>query len=188
MVPIDLRQRVPQTPVGDGWEVSSCDDGDAPLICVFLDGRRVGTIEWNQRPVDLEPGLAGDLDRMPVAEALAANLERAGFYEATERDRRDNCEGRTVQWALPAAATVGGSPGMVFGYTVPDHDGSPQDVIVSYQTINADRSLFIVVVEGLGPRTCIPTEGEAFTPERLARFRPVLDAVVANLRLPDPSV
>lgn len=184
---IDLRERIPPTALVDGWEVSSCDSGEAPLICIFHDGQRIGTIEWMQRPLGSETGLAADLARMPAGEALAANLDRAGFYESTERDRRDNCDGRDVEWERPSDATVGGTPGMSYGYTVRDHDGSPQDVVVSYQAVNADRSLFIVVVEGLGPRTCIPSEGIALTPDQLAAFRPVLDELVANVRLPAPE-
>ena len=184
---VDLAGRVPATDLREGWSVESCDPGDAPLLCLFRDGERVGTIEWSQRPLDLEPGLAEDLDRMPPADALAANLERAGFFEATETDRRDNCEGRTVEWQRPVAATVADAEGMAFAYTVPDEAGTPQDVVVSYQVVNADRALFILVVEGLGPRTCIPSEGEVLTPDELAAFHPVLDDLVANLRLPAPE-
>lgn len=185
---VDLADRVPATDLRGGWSVESCDPGDAPLLCLFRDGERVGTIEWSQRALDLEPGLAEDLDRMPPAEALAANLERAAFFEETEADRRDNCEGRSVEWQAPAAATVASTEGMSFAYTVPDETGTPQDVVVSYQVVNADRALFILVVEGLGPRTCIPSEGEVLTPDELAAFRPVLDALVANLRLPAPEM
>lgn len=145
-------------------------------------------IEWLQRPLDADPALVEDLRTMPVGDALATNLERAGFYASTERDRHDNCDGRRVEWERPTDATVGGVPGMVYGYTVRDHDGSPQDVVVSYQTVIEDRSLFIIVVEGLGPRTCIPTEGTALTPDQLEAFRPTLDQLVANLRPPAPEV
>ena len=185
---VDLAGRVPTTDLREGWSVESCDPGDAPLLCLFRGGDRVGTIEWSQRPLDLEPGLAEDLDRMPPADALAANLERAGFFESTEADRRDNCEGRSVEWQRPAAATVANAEGMSFAFTVPDETGTPQDVVVSYQVVNAERALFILVVEGLGPRTCIPSEGEVLAPQELAAFRPVLDAFVANLRLPAPEV
>lgn len=184
---LDLRGRVPPTTLDGGWSVSSCDPGDAPLICVFRDGEHVGMIEWLQRPLEAERELVADLQAMPVREALAANLERAGFYASTERDRRDNCDGRGVEWQRPTDATVGGAAGMVYGYTVRDHDGSRQDVIVSYQGVNDGRSLFIVVVEGLGARTCIPTEGTALTPDQLDAFRPMLDELVANLRLPAPE-
>ncbi len=183
---IDLRGRVPPTTLDGGWEVSSCDPGDAPLICILRDGQHVGTIEWLQRPLDADPELVADLQTLPVGDALAANLERSGFYASTERDRRDNCDGRGVAWQRPTDATVGGTAGMAYGYTVRDHDGSRQDVIVSYQAVNG-RSLFIVVVEGLGVRTCIPTEGIALTPDQLDAFRPTLDGLVANLRLPAPE-
>lgn len=184
---IDLRERVPETVLGDGWEVSSCDPGDAPLLCVFHDGERVGTIEWLQRPLAAEPGLVADLQTMSPGRALAANLDRVGLYEQTERDRRDNCDGRVVEWERPTDATVGGTPGMVYGYTVRDQDGSPQDVIVSYHAVNGSGSLFVVLIEGLGPRTCIPTEGIALSPDQLATFRPTLDELIANLRLPAPE-
>lgn len=185
---LDLGGRVPPTGLGDGWEVSSCDPGDAPLVCIFRGGQHVGMIEWLQRPLDADPALVADLRTMPVGDALATNLERSGFYASTERDRHDNCDGRGVEWELPTDATVGGAPGMVYGYTVRDHDGSPQDVVVSYQTVIGDRALFIIVVEGLGPRTCIPTEGTALTPDQLEAFRPTLAQLVANLRPPAPEV
>jgi hypothetical protein len=151
-----------------GWTVRSME-GDAPILAVERAGQVVGAVEASAYPLSsIDAG--GDLD------AIARDL-----YETSRADRRQGC-GYEITAAPVEDATVGGQPGVTYGFSGPA-DSSPTERIISYATVAGDH-VIIIVASAHNTDGCIGTEDVVFDTATLAEFEPLLKRIVADTPLP----
>jgi hypothetical protein len=146
------------------WTVEDCE-GDAPILCVMDGDRVVGTVEYLQFPAEGETDL---------------RARAADYYDTFEEDRGHAYgDDHTFTAFEPRDVTVGGQPGLRYGFTVTASDGLVAERHVIYATVRGD-SIHVVGASGYD----MGTEFFDFVPTELQLFEPRLDALVAERPLP----
>jgi hypothetical protein len=165
--------------LADGWRVRDCE-GDAPLLCIELDGDVVGTLSLDSYPLTAEMAAADD--ETALAEALRAFADSRAVGIAD--DRVAGCGGGYRFRAEPVVdVTMAGHPGVRYGFRGTE-DGVLTEYVLSYATVEAGQ-IWIVVADGAADGGCMgDVELDLFDPVVLERFAPTLDRIVAGTPLP----
>lgn len=179
---IDWTDRTTPDDTGE-YTVSFCE-GDGPFLCFEHDGEFLGTIElvdYDVASLDvIRDALAGGASPVEALEAHAADF--AANFAA---DRAEGCGPDYVVTADEVVPmTVGGQPGLRFGWTA-QRDGAVVERVVTYGVIT-DGTLFSLVAIGLTDDGCLERMGELPIGE-LEGLLPTLDRVAAGSKLPAPT-
>ena len=171
----------------DGWTVAGC--GEAPILCVEREagsgsGSGSGSVEAITFPADSFDVIARPLADGDIAGALEALV--ADYHASIGPDREQTCPPELTYAPLPTTpATVGGTAGLRYGFEVRDGAGTVVERSVSYSTLDTEQ-LVIISAAALDPdQGCLEPIGE-FAVDDLLAFEPILEALVANSRLPSP--
>lgn len=174
--PVDWSDAATVVELGGGWTVARCQ-GDAPLLCFERDGEVAGLVEAISHPVD---EVGESLDPSESLQVLAD-----GFVESMAADRAVGCGPDYVVEPLPVEdVSVGGLPGLRFGYSGLLADGTLSELVVHHATIDGDRVVVLAApayaADGCPGRDELPS----FHPADLASLVPELGAVLAVSPLP----
>ena len=174
--PVDWSDATTVVELVDGWTVARCE-GEAPILCVERDGEIAGLVEAISHPVD-EVGESVD-----PSESLQVLAD--GFVESMTADRAVGCGPDYVVEPLPVEdVSVGGLPGVRFGYSGLLADGTLSELVVHHATIDGDRAVVLAApayaADGCPGRDELPS----FHPADLASLVPELGAIVAVSPLP----
>jgi hypothetical protein len=176
--PIDWADPSVIVTLGDGWTVQACE-GEAPLLCVSRNGSHIGLVEANEYPLD---SFEGTNPKDPGGSLI---LIAEDFIDSMAADRAAGCGvGYRLDPHMTSPVTVGGQPGIRFGYTGVMADGSPSERIAQFGTIVGDEVLLLTAAAyddgGCPGRDELAT----FSSADLAAFEPFLEAVVLSSPLP----
>jgi hypothetical protein len=158
--------------LGNDYTLTRCEEGDAPIVCVNLDGEPVGIIEYLILDVATLTFLDGVEDPIESIRLLADD-----FLENFETDRSSTCPHLTFVALEPEPGMVGGVDGLRFGFS--ETDG---DVEVERNLLMAARSgemVRLVNIAAVDAGACVSNEGQFLTPGQLAEVIEPLAAVIA---------
>jgi hypothetical protein len=170
--------------LGDGWTVAACESGP-PLFCVHHDGQigTQATIELLTVQAASYPAIARALDSgATTVEALIAHAR--DYHTTFQADRPAGCgAGYRVDPIGPVEATVGGQPGVMYGFDG-HQDGRHVERNVHFATIGGS-SLHIIVLTAVEDGTCMD-DGELveFTTAELTELQPRIAGMIAASTLP----
>ena len=168
--------------LADGWTISPCESGP-PLFCARLNGETEATISLRTAPAASYDTIRGALDagRAPL-DALRA--EAAEFVSIFEKDRPVGCGADyRVEGFGPDAATVGGKPGIVYGFD--GHQGG-RHVERALQFMAFDGpDVHLISINAIDDGTCMDDrELSEFTIAEINELEPTLAKVFAASTLP----
>lgn len=170
--------------LSDGWSVAHCE-GEAPFLCVSKDGEVVGVIErFIADPYTYEvydPAAADETNLRAIA---------AEFIQTFQTDRASGCGSEYVLEPIePAVISLGGNPGLVYGFTGTLADGTPSEHNLQFATLSHGRLIFLVAA-GYDEGGCLGKDDTiSFDSATLDAFRPHLAALLEASPLPggDPE-
>lgn len=161
------------------WSIQACE-GDAPFLCVEKDGQQAGTVEAAAYPLASFSGLPQDTTDDATLRAFAQE-----FFDAIGADRAEGC-GPDYRFdpIEPRPFGLGGTPGIVFGFSGTMPDGSPSELNLQYAAIVDDDIVSIVAAAyddgGCPGRDDLPS----FRSSDLYAFRSHLEDVLTATPLP----
>ena len=168
--------------LADGWTISPCESGP-PLFCARLNGETEATISVRTAPAASYDTIRGALDAgRPPLDALRA--EAAEFVSIFETDRPVGCGADyRVEGFGPDATTVGGKPGIVYGFD--GHQGD-RHVERALQFMALDGpDVHLISINAIDDGTCMDDRELAeFTTAELTELQPTLTKVFAASILP----
>ena len=165
-----------------GWVISPCESGP-PLFCARLNGETEATLSLRSAPAASYDTIRGALDagRLPL-DALRA--EAAEFVSIFEKDRPVGCGADYIVKGFgPDPATVGGKPGIVYGF---DGHQAGRHVERALQFMALDGpEVHLISVNAIDDGTCMDDRELAeFTIAELTALQPTLAKVFAASTLP----
>jgi hypothetical protein len=173
---------LPADPVDlpEGWQAARCE-GDAPLLCTAEAGIPQGAVA--HLAVALAGSELGDELAAGIAVRTALIREVRRVHAAVAEDRESTCPGTTYIPDPTVGATVGGLPGVRYGFTLLA-DGRAVERTIGAMAVRdpgGDPVLDVVSAEQLAEGSCIGAEGtQPFTDAGLDRFAPILLQLVAR--------
>jgi hypothetical protein len=167
---------LPSEPVlHEGWTFGSCG-GTAPILCVGGPGGD-GTVELLRYEVDDVDAVHDALDD-GAADVDALDAFADAYVGSFVASRPQECPGTSVVADEAVPRTVGGRPGLRYGFQVVDESGAVVERSVQWATIDG-ADLLVVAAGAIDPeRACFEPIGE-FSPGVLDAALPSLDDVVA---------
>lgn len=170
--------------LADGWTVAHCE-GEAPFLCVSKDGEVVGLVERfiaDPNTYEVYDPAADDETNL---RAIAAE-----FVQAFQTDRASGCgSGYVLEAFEPAVVSIGGNPGLVYGFTGTLADGTPSEHNLQFATLSHGRLIFLVAA-GYDEGGCLGKDDTiSFDSATLEALRPHLEALLEASPLPggDPE-
>lgn len=129
----------------NGWVVGPCG-GEAPVACIFRNGRWLGVINHGAMPVsDLPDGVEGD---QAVLDYVARDILRS-----FRKDRAIGCPGYEFQASPPASAEVAFSDGRAVGFSL-TKDGATTE-LNTWRLAVEDGFVHWITVGAASPRACL---------------------------------
>ena len=165
-----------------GWVIAPCESGP-PLFCARLNGETEATISLGSAPAASYDTIRGALEagKAPL-DALRA--EAAEFVSIFQKDRPVGCgAGYQVEGFGPDAATVGGKPGIVYGFDG-HQEGRHVERALQFMALDG-ADVHLISVNAIDDGTCMDDRELAeFTVAELAALEPTLAKVFAASTLP----
>lgn len=166
--------------LGDGFTVAACP-GDAPLLCVALDGRQAGLLEAQSHPIATLPMFDPAADDTTNLTALAEDF--------LENFRVDRAEGCGADYRVnPVAVTpivLAGRDGILFGFEGRLGDGSTSELNLHYAAV-VDDAVVSISANAYDDGGCPGPGGlDEFDTATLTNLWPHLDALLRSTPLPD---
>ena len=158
--------------LGDGYSLGPCE-GDANLIaCITKDGAVIGLAEGLLLPVQGFAALDGVDDPVESIEIIAAD-----YLSTFAEDRQSTCPHLEFQVLVPAAVSVGGDPGLRYGFEELDGAAVVEKNLIYGVRVEDSVNLynFSAIAEG----ACLSNEGELTDPVTLDTVLPLLDHAMA---------
>ncbi|MBD2259442.1 hypothetical protein [Pseudanabaena sp. FACHB-2040] len=163
------------TSVPAGWQVIPCDN--PTLLCVYVDGDIVGTVELFTETV------AGSSFGAKLAEAggdqdVALKAWATDFYASMEQDRTMGAPTLKFSSQAPEVAPVGSLSGIRYSFSTSHDNGTLADYSLGYAA--TDGTTLYVIATGLivGDPT-----GSFSDYEAMQQFEPHLAEIIAGLNL-----
>ncbi|RUR83142.1 hypothetical protein ACF3DV_29275 [Chlorogloeopsis fritschii PCC 9212] len=183
-----------QTTSPTGWQVAACD-GNAPLMCVSANGRRLGTVEMRVYPLDKQQNFQNQLRKAGIEPdknvdyqnpqyqiqvSTALNAWVNDYYTFLAKERQGSY-GNRIGFSThpPQKVQVGKLQGLSYGFTGLKVQGGVQEHHLGY--VAFDGKNLYVIKTAFNPSL---KTGKFDKLENLAIFEPYLHAIAANLRLP----
>ncbi len=158
--------------LGNGYTLTRCEEGDAPIVCVNLDDGPVGIIEYLILDVATLTFLDGVEDPIESIRLLADD-----FLENFEMDRTSTCPHLAFVSLEQEPAVVGGVGGLSFGFSETDGDVEVErNVLIAARSGEVVRLVNIAAVEA---GACVSNEGQFLTPGQLIDIIDPLAAAIA---------
>ncbi|MEH2157920.1 hypothetical protein [Nostoc sp.] len=176
------------------WQVAACE-GNAPLLCVSSEGKRLGTVEINVYPLannedfrkklvaaGIPTGSQVDYQSsqyqaqvLPVLKAWVAD-----HYAAFAKDRQGEY-GKEITFSTypPQPVPVGKLQGIRYGFAGLKQQGGVQEQHIGHVAFDGSKLYVITTAFDTGTQT-----GKFDKLENLAIFQPYLYAIAADLHLP----
>jgi hypothetical protein len=192
------------TPLPPGWKINPCQDKDY-LLCVSANGELLGTVEMGILPLKTQPNFQRMLVNagIPIDKNInyqspkyitqvsaALNTWVKDRYGVLAKSRQyvydDNLKtAKTADGVLfsaypPQNARVGKLQGIRYGYAGLKQKGDVREQHTSY--VAFDGKALYLINTAFDPAL---STGKFEKLENLSVFQPYLNAVVANLKLPD---
>lgn len=183
-----------KTATPPGWKVAPCE-GNAPLLCVFSQGKVLGTVEMQVYPLanqpnfqkmlvaaGISPGAKVDLQSPNYQTQLltALNAWVADHYAILSKDRQTAYGDRISFSPLPPQQVPFGMlHGMRYGFTGIKKGGEVYEQNLGYVAFDG-ASLYVI-------QTAFDPAAKTGKFEKVENFEPFesyLGAIVADLRLP----
>lgn len=164
-----------ETSAPEGWQVTPCEN--PTLLCVYENNEILGTVILFSQPVassEFEAMLA-ESQGEPIA-ALRSWIESQ--YNSIEGDRTSNDNTISFAAETPEEVTVGGLPGLRYGYTTTHANGVLIDQVYGY--VATDGTALYAIVTGVISRS---PAGSFSSNELAQQFAPHLAEIVAGLKL-----
>lgn len=166
--------------LGDGFTVAACQ-GDAPLLCVDLNGAPAGVVEAQSYPIASLPLFDPTADDHANLTALAED-----FVETFRKDRAEGCgEDYLINPVAVKPIVLAGRDGILFGFEGRLRSGDLSELNLHYAIVDDDAVVSIVANaydEGGCPG---PDDLGGFDTTTLTDFWPHLDALLRSTPLPD---
>jgi hypothetical protein len=198
--PVDLTNPFPKilgpTPAPDGWRVEPCT-GDGPFLCVLEGAQNVGFVHLSSYPLETmtdfqvmlsaagvdaasfnykDPG-----DAARARQALTAFVEN--YHSTIMQDRQATFgDTKTYKRLETEEINVGELPGLRYGFTLLNQDGSIHERWLSFSTFDGEGLFTIVASYYPDPELSFRSD------EDLLHFEPFLVDIIKGLRLPHPEV
>ncbi len=185
-----------KTATPTGWKVAACD-GDAPLMCVFANGKLIGTVEIGRYPLDkqqnfekmlrqagIEPGQDASYQnpqyQTKVLTALNAWVNDLYSVLSKNSDSSSSSKGDRVVFDPhpPQKVQVGKLQGLSYGFTKLKSQGQVQEHHLGYVAFDG-KALYVITTGFNGNYTL----GKFDKLEDLTVFAPYLAAIASHLRL-----
>ncbi|MCX7593504.1 MAG: hypothetical protein N2235_07040 [Fischerella sp.] len=176
------------------WQVAPCD-GNAPLLCISANGKRLGTVEMGVSPLEKQPNFQKILAQVGIDPTknvdyqdpqsqtqltAALNAWVTEHYAGLEKDRKGSYGDRiTFSTYPPQQVQVGKLPGIRYGFVGLKRQGGVQEQHLGYVTFDG-KNLYVMTT-AFDPGS---TTGKFEKLEHLAVFEPYLDAIAKDLQLP----
>ncbi len=183
-----------KTTAPTGWQVATCD-GNAPLLCVSANGQRLGTVEMNVYPLEKQPNFQKMLAQAGIEPSnkidyqnpkyqtqlsTALNAWVNDYYATLSKDRQATYGDRISFAAHPAQKIqLGKLQGLNYGFTGIIRQGGIQEQHLGY--VAFDGKALYVITTAFDPAS---ETGKFEKLENLTIFKPYLDAIAQDLRLP----
>ncbi|MEH2267065.1 MAG: hypothetical protein V7K68_01310 [Nostoc sp.] len=176
------------------WQVAACE-GNAPLLCISSQGKRLGTVEINVYPLannedfrkklvaaGIPTGSQVDYQSsqyqaqvLPVLKAWVAD-----HYAAFAKDRQGEY-GKEITFSTypPQPVPVGKLQGIRYGFAGLKQQGGVQEQHIGHVAFDGSKLYVITTAFDTATQT-----GKFDKLENLAIFQPYLYAIAADLHLP----
>ena len=158
--------------LGGGHSLGPCEGDADQIACITKDDAVVGSAEFLLLPVDSFDLLDGVVDPVESIELIAAD------YVATfQTDRQSTCPNLEFKELTPGAVSVGGLPGLRYGFEELDGVEIVERNLIYGVRIGENINLysFAAIADG----ACLSNEGELSDPAILDALLPGLDRVMA---------
>jgi hypothetical protein len=160
--------------LGDGHSLGPCE-GDANLIaCIAKDGEVIGSAEGLLLPVLGFDALDGVDDPVESIEIIAAD-----YLSTFADDRQSTCPHLEFQELVSAAVSVGGNPGLRYGFEELDGAAVVEKNLI--YGVRVDDSINLYNFSAIADGACLSNEGELTDPATLDRLLTALDQVMATV-------
>jgi hypothetical protein len=183
-----------KTATPPGWKVAPCR-GNAPLLCVFSQGKVLGTVEMQVYPLanqtnfpkmlvaaGIQPGAKADLQSSNYQTQVltALNAWVAGHYAVLLKDRQ-SAYGDRISFSPqpPQQVPFGMLHGMRYGFTGIQQGGKLYEQNLGY--VAFDGASLYVIQTAFNPAA---KTGKFEKVENIKLIESYLSAIVADLRLP----
>ncbi|MDZ7961294.1 MAG: hypothetical protein RMY34_26010 [Aulosira sp. DedQUE10] len=178
----------------NNWQVVPCE-GNAPLLCVSTQGKLLGTVEITVYPLANNPDFQQKLEAAGIPEGSKVDFQNpkyqtqlltalkawvTDYYTAISKDRQASYKNEIIFSAHPPqTVTMGKLPGIRYGFVGLKRQGGVQEQHIGHVTF--DGTALYVITSAFDPASAT---GKFDKLEDWAIFQPYLDAITADLNLP----
>lgn len=146
--------------------------GDAPLVCVTVEGEVAGSLEVLSFPLASLPDLRGRTGR----ELLAAHA--SAYVSSFRQDRAQGCPpGYAVTPLEPVFLDATDGPVVRYGFAGALASGADSELQVQWAGVRGDQ-LVVLSAPAYEASGCLPPEGDSLGVAVLEELLPLLDAAV----------
>jgi hypothetical protein len=163
---------VEEVDLGDGYVLGPCTGDANQFACFSEDGSVIGSAEHLTLPAETFDHLDDVDDPVESIELIATD-----YVSTFTLDRQSTCPNLEFAAPAPASATIGGHPGLRYGFEEADGDRVVEKNVI--YGVRKDDTIGLFTFSAIADGACLSNEGELTDPAVLDFLLPRLHQAMA---------